>query len=426
MDAQPPIRGRQFLTADRRFATGAGVLARLFAPGFRRVLDRIDAGLEHGAIDARLPDGERRMLGARAPGPMAIVELKSWRALVRLMTTGSVGWYRGWAEGEWTSPDLVLLFDLFMRNREGLGNTGRARGPARLVNYLLHLMRRNNRNGARRNIAFHYDLGNDFYSAWLDPDMTYSSAVFAEPISAAEPLEQAQHRKIGLLLDRLELKPGDRLLEIGCGWGSLIEVAAGERGAQVTGITLSAEQKAFAEKRLATAGLAGKAAIELCDYRDVQGQYDAVASVEMVEAVGEAYWPAYMQAIARTLKPGGRAAIQFIAIDDAIFESYAANADFIQAYIFPGGLLISESRFRAAAEAAGLNWEDRRGYGLHYAETLKRWRDRFDAAVREERLPVGFDDRFVTLWRYYLMYCEGGFRGGGIDVAQVTLVKSQG
>lgn len=425
MNVQPPARGRHFLTADRRFATGAGALARLLAPGFRRVLDRIDAGLEHGAIDARLPDGERRMLGGRGPGPVAIVEIKSWRALVRLLTTGSVGWYRGWAEGEWASPDPVPLFDLFMRNRDGLGGTGRARGPARLVNYLLHLMRRNNRNGARRNIAFHYDLGNDFYSAWLDPDMTYSSAIFAEPISAAEPLEQAQHRKIGLLLDRLQLKPGDRLLEIGCGWGSLIEVAAGERGAQVTGITLSEEQKAFAEKRLAAAGLADKVAIELCDYRDVQGQYDAVASVEMVEAVGAAYWPAYMQAIARTLKPGGRAAIQFIAIDDAIFESYAGNADFIQAYIFPGGLLISESRFRAAAEAAGLSWEDRRGYGFHYAETLKRWRDRFDAAVAEGRLPAGFDDRFVTLWRYYLMYCEGGFRGGGIDVAQVTLVKSR-
>jgi cyclopropane-fatty-acyl-phospholipid synthase len=423
MDAQPPARGRHFLTADRRFATGAGWLARLLAPGFRRVLDRIDAGLEYGAIDATLPDGRRVRLGGRKPGPVAIVELRNWRALVRLMTTGSVGWYRGWAEGEWDSPDPVPLFDLFMRNRDGLGSAGRARGPARLANYLLHLMRRNNRAGARRNIAFHYDLGNDFYAAWLDASMTYSSAVFADPVDEAETLESAQHRKNALLLDRLELKPGDRLLEIGCGWGALAEIAAGERGAHVTGITLSEEQKAFADERLRAAGVDDLVSIELRDYRDIEGRYDAVASIEMVEAVGEAYWPDYMAAISRALKPGGRAAIQFISIDDAIYESYAASADFIQTYIFPGGMLISESRFRAAAETFGLRWEDRRGFGLHYAETLKRWRDRFDVAVAEGRLPAGFDQSFVTLWRYYLMYCEGGFRGGGIDVAQVTLVK---
>jgi cyclopropane-fatty-acyl-phospholipid synthase len=423
MDAQPPARGRHLLTADRRFVTGAGLLPRLLAPGFHRLLDRIDAGLDHGAIDATLPDGSRRMLGGRNPGPVAIVELKSWRSLVRLMTTGSVGWYRAWAEGEWTSPDPVPLFDLFMRNRDGLGSAGRARGPARLINYMLHLLRRNNRSGARRNIAFHYDLGNDFYAAWLDSSMTYSSAVFDDPISDAETLEQAQHEKNRLLLDRIALKPGERLLEIGCGWGALAEVAAGEYAADVTGITLSEEQKSFADARLRSAGLGDSVSIELRDYRDIEGRYDAVVSIEMVEAVGEAYWPDYMAAIARALRPGGRAAIQFISIDDAIYEDYAASADFIQTYIFPGGMLISESRFRAAAETFGLRWEDRRGFGLHYAETLKRWRASFDAAVAEGRLPAGFDERFVTLWRYYLMYCEGGFRGGGIDVVQVTLVK---
>ena len=411
------------MTADRRFATGAGLVARLLAPGFRRMIDRIDAALDFGAIDVVLPDGERRLLGGRGPGPVALVELRSWRALVRLMTAGSVGWYRAWADGEWKSPDPVPLFDLFMRNRTSLGDLGRARGPGRAVNYLLHLMRRNDRSGARRNIAFHYDLGNDFYACWLDPTMTYSSAVFVDPIDEAEPLESAQRRKHRLLLDRLTLKPGDRLLEIGCGWGALAEIAAGEYGARVTGITLSEEQKRFAEHRLAVAGLDALASIELRDYRDVEQRYDAVASVEMVEAVGEKYWPDYMAAIAGALKPGGRAAIQFISIDDAIFESYSANADFIQTYIFPGGILISESRFRAAAEAVGLSWRDRRGYGLHYAETLRRWRIRFDAAAAEGRLPTGFDERFTTLWRYYLMYCEGGFRGGGIDVAQVTLVK---
>lgn len=423
MNAEQPLRGRHLVTADRGFATGAGVLARALAPGFRRVLDHIDAGLEQGAIEAILPDGTRRLLGGHADGPIAIVELHNWRPLVRLMTSGSVGWYRGWAEREWSSPDPVPLFDLFMRNRAALGEAGRARGLSRWLNRVKHALRRNSRSGARRNIEFHYDLGNDFYAAWLDATMSYSSARFAEPISDAEPLELAQDRKIRGLLDRLALKPGDRLLEIGCGWGGLAEVAARDYGVHVTGITLSAEQKAFAEARMAKAGLSDRADFRLTDYRDVADRFDAVASVEMVEAVGEAYWPAYMEAIARVLKPGGRAAIQFIDIDDAIFANYATSADFIQTYIFPGGMLISESRFRAAAEGAGLAWQKLDRFGLHYAETLRRWRLRFDAAVEKGALPAGFDEAFVRLWRYYLMYCEGGFRGGGIDVAQITLVR---
>ena len=424
MNAQPPVRGQHLLLADRRFATGSSWIARLLSPGFQRLLDTIDRGLEEGAIEATLPDGTFRVLGGRRPGPVAIVELKNWRPLVRLVTTGSVGWYRSWAEGEWTSPDPVPIFDLFMRNRHPLGELGRAQGPLRFFNLILHAFRRNSRANARRNIAFHYDLGNDFYELWLDRTMSYSSALFAEPISGAEPLEIAQHRKITALLDRLDLKPGSTLLEIGCGWGGLAEVAAAEYGADVTGITLSIEQKAWADERIAKAGLADKARFEICDYRDVPGRYDAVASVEMVEAVGEKYWPAYMEAIARALKPGGRAAIQYIEIDDAIFESYRTDADFLQTYIFPGGMLISESRFRAAAEKAGLRWENVERFGLHYAETLKRWRETFDRAIEDGRLPKGFDEAFVKLWRFYLMYCEGGFAGGGIDVAQVTLVKA--
>ncbi|HYD35978.1 MAG TPA: cyclopropane-fatty-acyl-phospholipid synthase family protein, partial [Allosphingosinicella sp.] len=278
--------------------------------------------------------------------------------------------------------------------------------------------------GARENISHHYDLGNDFYRAWLDPGMTYSSAVFAEPISADEPLEAAQDRKLHRLLDRLELRPGDRLLDIGCGWGSLAETAARDYGARVVGLTLSEEQKDWAERRIAAAGLTGSVEFRLQDYRDVEGVYDAVASVEMVEAVGQEYWPAYVDAVARALRPGGRAALQFISIREPLFEDYAANADFIQTYIFPGGMLVGEARLRSLAEAAGLAWHDRKGFGLHYAETLKRWRARYDEAVAAGRLPAGFDERFHRLWRYYLMYCEGGFRGGGIDVAQVTLVKS--
>ncbi|QLC24036.1 class I SAM-dependent methyltransferase [Parasphingopyxis algicola] len=423
MASSPSPRGEHLLKADRGFSTGSSRLSRLFAPGFHKLLDRIDAGLATGQLDARLPDGETRILGGRAPGVAAEIELTSWRPLIRLMTSGSVGWYRGWAEGEWASPAPEKLFELFVVNQETLGNTGRAKGLARWVNRQAHRMRANNRENARRNIAAHYDLGNDFYASWLDPSMTYSSAVFAEPIGGEEDLEAAQHRKLKLLLDRLDLKPGDRLLEIGCGWGGLMEVAARDYGAEVTGITLSTEQKAHAEQRLADAGLAGQCRVELTDYRDVAGSFDAVASVEMVEAVGQEYWPAYLGAIAARLKPGGRAAIQLISMDAGMFEGYAANTDFIQTYVFPGGMLIEEGRFAHIAREQGLSWRDRTGYHTHYAETLRRWRANFDRAIAEQRLPDGFDARFHDLWRYYLMYCEGGFQAGGIDVAQVTLVK---
>jgi cyclopropane-fatty-acyl-phospholipid synthase len=385
------------------------------------LLDRIDGGIAEGRMEAVLPDGSVRSFGGERPGPQAVVRINNWTALVRLVTSGSVGWYKAWERGEWTSPDPVPIFELFSRNAGNLGNTGRAKGLFRLVNRLAHRVRDNDKAGSRRNISYHYDLGNDFYAAWLDPSMTYSSAIFAEPLSEAEPLEAAQLRKTRLLLDRLDLKPGQRLLDIGCGWGALAEIAARDYGVHVTGLTLSEEQKAYAEQRLARAGLRGR--IELTDYRDVAERFDAVASVEMVEAVGQDYWPAYLQSIARMLAPGGRAALQLISMRESLFESYAANADFIQTYIFPGGMLVGEERFARTAAEAGLGWQDRKGYGMHYAETLRRWRRCYDAAVAERRLPAGFDDHFHGLWRYYLMYCEGGFRGGGIDVAQVTLVK---
>lgn len=417
-------RGKHLIAADRGFATGGGFFARLFAGGFAHVLDAIDRGISEGRLEALLPDGSSRILGNRAPGPVAHVHLRSWHALVRLATSGSVGWYKAWVKGEWASPEPVALFELFMRNAASLGETGRAKGPWKLVNHIAHALRANSPGRARRNIAHHYDLGNDFYAAWLDPSMTYSSAVFAEPIAADEPLEAAQARKIRLLLDRLDLKPGQHLLEIGCGWGGLAEIAARDYGVEVVGLTLSEEQKAYADSRLAAAGLAERTDIRLLDYRDVTGQFDAIASVEMVEAVGQEYWPAYLQAIARALKPGGKAALQLISMRGELFDAYAANADFIQTYIFPGGLLIEEGRFRHLAEQAGLSWQDRAGYGPHYAETLRRWRESYEAAVARGALDRGFDGAFHDLWRYYLMYCEGGFRGGGIDVAQVTLAKA--
>ncbi|WP_428681954.1 class I SAM-dependent methyltransferase [Sphingopyxis sp.] len=418
-----PRRGKELLRADRAFRSGGG-LARLMALApasfFHRQLDRIDAGLAFGTLEGQLPDGSVRILGGRGKGPTAVVHLKSWAALVRLALSGSVGWYRAWEAGEWSSPDPVPLFDLFMRNGETLGNEGRSRGPLRWFHRAAHFLNRNSRAGSRRNIHAHYDLGNDFYALWLDTGLNYSSALFSDP---EQSLEEAQEAKVDAILDRLDLRSGGRLLEIGCGWGALAERAVERHDVIYTGITLSPAQAEIADHRLHAVDLSGRSRIELCDYRDAEGPYDAIASVEMVEAVGQAYWPAYLDAVANLLRPGGRAAIQYILISDALFERYAASTDFIQAYVFPGGCLISESRFRALAEERGLIWRDVRRFGRDYAETLRQWRERFDAAVANGQLPAGFDERFVRLWRYYLQYCEGGFRGGGIEVAQVTLEK---
>lgn len=405
------IRGEALLDGGQRYGGGRpGLAARLFAPGMRRLLDRIDRGLIAGAIHATLPDGTRRKLGGRAPGFECEVTLHSWRALLRLATGGSVGWYQAWEAGEWSSPDPVPLFALFMANAVQLGNSARAKGPWRLVAKALHAMKRNTREGAERNIHEHYDLGNDFYAAWLDPTLTYSSALE----TGADGLDAAQRRKWSALAERI----GDAhsVLEIGCGWGGLAGHLAAQ-GRQVDAISISSRQLEWARAHHKQARFVHQ------DYRDVSGQYDAIVSVEMVEALGREYWSTFLDVVGRSLKPGGRAALQFITIHEDIFEQYARSADFIQAYIFPGGMLLRESEFRALAEQRGLAWTDQSSFGQDYAHTLKAWRDNFEAAIAKDRLPTGFDERFRNLWRYYLMYCEGGFRGGGIDVHQVTLVK---
>ncbi|MBB3346616.1 MULTISPECIES: cyclopropane-fatty-acyl-phospholipid synthase family protein [unclassified Sphingomonas] len=388
--------------------------SRIAAPLFHRILDRVDRGLVTGAIEAELPDGTRRLLGGNESGPFAAVRVVRWRALWRLVSAGSIGWYEGWEAGDWTSPDPVPVFDLFMRNRAALGDVARAKRGAKLAARLFHRLRRNDRGGARRNVAAHYDLGNDFYREWLDETLTYSSARYDAP---GEPLAEAQRRKLAAILARTGATAGQRVLEIGCGWGSFAAAAAAaELG--VHALTLSTEQR----DHVAARALPG-VSVALCDYRDVTGVYDGVASIEMVEAVGPDYWPAYCATLARVLRPGGRAALQLIAIADDVWDAYAGGVDFIQRYIFPGGSLVSVSRFRAIAAAHGLAWQDEERFGLDYAETLLEWRRRFDRAAAEGRLPARFDERFQRLWRYYLMYCEGGFRGGGIDVLQVTLVR---
>ena len=408
------IRGERLVSAGSRFAALPGYLSRLAAPGFRAVLDRIDDGLVSGSLLAHLPDGTVRMLGGRQPGFAVTVYLHDWRALLRLATGGSIGWYQAYALGEWEADDPVQLFALFTANARTLGSTARSAGPVRWASKLAHWFNRNSRTGSARNIAAHYDLGNDFYRAWLGESMTYSSALDVAD-EAAGGLEVAQQRKLDAICNRLG--PARDVLEIGCGWGSLARRLAA-RGMTVTAISLSEEQLAWARPR-------SSPAIEyrLQDYRDAHGRYDAIACVEMVEALGRENWPSFIACLDRNLAPGGRAAIQYIAMADDVFETYASSVDFIQAFVFPGGLLIKASEFRRIAEGAGFAWQDQRAFGSDYAETLAVWRSNFDAAVEEGRLPPGFDQRFVSLWRYYLAYCEGGFRSGLIDVHQVTLVK---
>ncbi|WP_057882901.1 SAM-dependent methyltransferase [Tsuneonella troitsensis] len=427
MHAKGVERGGSLLSAGSRFERSPGPVARLIAPGFHKLLDSIDAALETGSIRARLPDGSNRVLGGRAPGFDADVDLREWRALVRLATNGSIGWYQAWDAGEWDSPDPVPLFALFMANGESLGGTARARGPFRLAARFAHWLNRNTHSGAERNIHAHYDLGNDFYAAWLGQSMCYSSAVFGGPDSPSRmqqfltPLDYAQLTKATAMLNRVDASDAERLLEIGCGWGMLAHAAAQGGRTRVDAISLSDEQLAYCRSK--SASPANPRFLKQ-DYRDTFGEYDAIVSVEMVEALGREYWPAFMDCIARNLRPGGKAAIQYISMKESLFEAYAGSADFIQAYIFPGGLLIKSSEFRSLAEERGLEWTGQVDFGADYAETLRLWRENFDRAVTEGRLPARFDERFVRLWRYYLMYCEGGFRGGGIDVHQITLFKS--
>ncbi|MEM6856411.1 MAG: cyclopropane-fatty-acyl-phospholipid synthase family protein [Pseudomonadota bacterium] len=414
--ARQGARGEQLLSGGDRFAGSPGFFSKLIAPGFRAIINAVDQGLEHGSMLAHLPDGTTRLLGGRAPGFDVRIELKDWRALLRLATSGSIGWYQAYEAGEWECDDMVALFAIMGENARKLGNTARSSGPFKWAANLAHRFNRNDRKGAERNIAAHYDLGNDFYRAWLDPSMAYSSALGLGENANEDSLEAAQRAKYEAIATRLGA-PSDTL-EIGSGWGTLADILT-QRGTRVTAISLSDEQLDYARDHCSTA-----ITFEKRDYRDVEGQFDAIASVEMVEALGREYWPEFMDTIARFLRPGGRAAIQYISLADDLFETYAGTAEFIQAYIFPGGLLIKTSEFRELAEARGLTWSDQVDFGEDYAETLRIWRERFDRAVDDGRLPAGFDARFVRLWRFYLAYCEAGFRCRNVNVHQVTLTKT--
>jgi cyclopropane-fatty-acyl-phospholipid synthase len=387
---------------------------------FRTVLKVSAENWEYGRLVFVLPSGREVRIDGAKPGPEARLIVKDFRFLSRVLSAGDIGFGEGFIAGEWDTPDLPALLEAFTANLDRLRQLLDGDPLARLLNLAAHLLHRNSRTGAKRNILAHYDLGNAFYSRWLDPSMTYSSARFERP---GQSLSEAQRNKYASLARQIDLGPGNHVLEIGCGWGGFAEFAAREVGAKVTGITISPAQHDFASKRLFEAGLAERAKIRLVDYRDVAGQFDRVASIEMFEAVGEAYWPTYFGKIRDVLTPGGRAGLQIITIRDELFAHYRSRADFIQKYVFPGGMLPSETRLKEETARAGLEWRDIVRFGQNYADTLAEWARRFESAWEEIR-GLGFDERFRRLWRFYLGYCEAGFRTERTNVVQLSLTKS--
>ncbi|MES2999275.1 MAG: cyclopropane-fatty-acyl-phospholipid synthase family protein [Pseudomonadota bacterium] len=389
------------------------------ARGVTRLLAKHLEKLRHGTLSVEFPDGARQRFGQGEPH--ASISLHSWSVFTGVMARGDIGLAESWIAGDWSTPNLPDLMALLVRNRAELGDAVHGSWLGQFAARVRHAFHRNSRAGSRRNIHAHYDLGNAFYRLWLDETMNYSSACFDGDL--ARPLSAAQDAKTRRVLTMAGVRPGDRVLEIGCGWGALAEMAACEFGAHVTGVTLSTEQLAFARQRLASAGAADRADLRLQDYRDIQdAQFDAICSIEMVEAVGRDYWPTYFQQVSALLKPGGRACIQSIVMDDALWPRYIRGTDFIQQYIFPGGCLPCPREFERQARAAGLEVTDRYSFGADYAHTLRLWRERF-MQRRTEVLALGFDERFIRLWEFYLVYCEAAFEQRNTDVVQYTLQK---
>jgi cyclopropane-fatty-acyl-phospholipid synthase len=357
--------------------------------------------------------------------PHAKVRLKNWNALKAALKNGDIGFAESYIAGDWSSDDPAVLIELLCRNRAVIDNAIYGSWLGQLAYRIKHWLNRNTKAQAQRNIQAHYDLGNAFYALWLDPSMTYSSALFQ---GRSLTLQEAQTAKYRRIVEVLDIKRADRVLEIGCGWGGFAEEAMRSRAAHVTGLTLSAEQRGYAMQRLA--GLPGKADIQLTDYRDLQGQFDHIVSIEMFEAVGEAYWPAYFNALKRNLKPAGRALVQTITIDDVLFDRYRVGTDFIQQYVFPGGMLPSPAVFRREAHRAGLKVVDTLSFGRDYARTLRAWREGFMAKLQEVRALqpqnglAAFDAEFIRLWEFYLAYCEGAFEAGNTDVMQFELAHA--
>ncbi|PUE20575.1 SAM-dependent methyltransferase [Limnohabitans sp. MMS-10A-160] len=378
------------------------------------------ARLKVGTLTLYGPDGAVHVFGNHQ-APFATLHIQRWEVCAAVLKSGDIGFAEAYMDGDWATPSLADLLRLFIANRREIESAIYGHWLGRLAYQVKHWLHRNNKTNSRKNIHAHYDLGNAFYQVWLDGTMNYSSALFDG--DKTQDMAEAQKAKVRRALRMTGVQPGDRVLEIGCGWGALAEAATCELGAHITGVTLSTEQLAFAQARMSRLGVAAQADLRLQDYRDISdAPFDAICSIEMIEAVGQAYWPTYFQTVSRLLKPGGHACIQSITIDDALFDRYVKSTDFIQQYIFPGGCLPSPSEFRKQARAAGLEVVDELNFGPDYAETLRRWRDSFMAQLDHVRA-LKFDDRFIRLWEFYLAYCEAAFDEANIDVIQFTLRK---
>ncbi|WP_313387866.1 cyclopropane-fatty-acyl-phospholipid synthase family protein, partial [Rhodospirillum rubrum] len=420
----PLPRGKTMLT--KKTASALVLAMSTLLPGlgpaqpWSRALARLAEGLRLGRLTVVFPDGTQRVISGRDgdAGGRGVLILRSDAAARALFLGGDTGFAEAYMDGLWDSPDLTALIGLAAVNQRALGtNDFGGLGPVRLLDRLRHRLRRNSKRGAKRNIAYHYDLGNAFYQGWLDPSMTYSSALFE---GESESLEAAQTRKYQRLAALLSLEPGMRVLEIGCGWGGFAELAARDYGVEVVGITLSQEQLSWGRERIRRAGLEGKVDLRLQDYRDVTGQFDRVVSIEMFEAVGQDHWPIYFESLRARLKPGGLAALQVITIAADRFEDYRSGADFIQKHIFPGGMLPSVPRLLEAIDKAGLVGAEVQRFGLSYARTLDLWQRAFQHAWPRLAGETGFSDRFRRMWEYYFAYCQAGFTEGIIDVGFYT------
>ncbi len=400
------------MTLDRQ-----GALPRYFRQVFAMA-----GKINKGRLDIRLPDGRCFRVEGQAPGHVAEIAIHDDDVFARVLREGDIGIAESYMEGGWSSPDLQAFMDLVNDDNPALYDDVIASKLVRIVERLRHWLRGNSKGQARKNISYHYDLGNEFYSLWLDDSMTYSSGLFT---TGQESLEAAQEAKYAAMVDRMGVQPGDHVLEIGCGWGGFAEYAAGQRGLQVTGLTISQAQHDYAVERLARAGLSDRVEIRMQDYRDTQGQFDGIASIEMFEAVGEAYWPRYFQAVRERLRPGAQAVIQIIMVPDARFPTYRSYVDFIQKYIFPGGMLGAPTPVRQAAEAQGLEYRTTHDFGESYSQTLRRWNALFQQHW-PEIAAMGYDARFKRMWEYYLTSCAGAFHSGVCDVTQLVLRRPVG
>jgi len=388
------------------------------SPSFRLLLS-LAAEWQIGTAHVQLPNGETLLFKGKKQGPEATLQVKRDRFARRSILSGQLGFCEGYLDEDWASPDPAMWMELFLRNENAMQQTLVGKPLQRGFMKLVHALRPNSRKGSRKNISQHYDLGNDFYASWLDPSMTYSSALFD---GKDMTLEEAQHNKNRVLAERLGIQPQHHVLEIGCGWGGFAEHVAKNIGARVTAITISQQQYDYAKNRIAAAGLQDRVDVQFKDYRDITGTYDRIASIEMIEAVGEEYWSQYFKVLNDRLAPGGRAGLQAITIDEGWFNDYRNTADFIQKYIFPGGMLPTKSIIRREAEAAGMNLESMDGFGPDYARTLRKWRENFTAAW-PKIVSANFDERFKRIWELYLAYCEAGFNARTIDVVHAILTK---